>query len=85
MARRESFDLVAFARYERYNTQQQMPSGYLPLQQFNRSSWIAGLTFKPTPDVAVKFDYNFNSNESAWFGPLMESIWALDGGFDARV
>lgn len=65
LPRRETFDLVAFARYERYNTQQVMPAGYLPLQQFNRSTWVTGITFKPTPDVAVKFDYNFNNNESA--------------------
>jgi hypothetical protein len=30
------------------------------------------LTFKPTPDVALKFDYNFNRNSSA-------VVRALDG------
>ncbi len=64
LPRRFRHDLVAFGRYERYNTQQEMPIGYLPLQQFNRSSWVTGFTYKPVPDVAFKFDYIFNRNES---------------------
>ena len=58
-------DLIAFTRYERYNTQQGMEAGFNPLPQFDRSSWVTGITFKPTPDVALKFDYNFNRNRSA--------------------
>ena len=65
LPRRFRHDVIAFGRYERYNTQQAMPAGYLPLDQFNRSSWITGLTYKPVPDVAIKFDYAFNSNRSA--------------------
>ena len=63
--RRARNDFIAFARYERYNTQQSMAAGYVPLPQFNRSSWITGLTFKPNADVAIKFDYNFNRNQSS--------------------
>ena len=58
-------DVIAFARYENYNTQRNMPSGYVPLRQFDRSSWVTGVTFKPVPDVAIKFDYAFNRNASA--------------------
>ena len=65
LPRRVRTDLILFGRYETYNTQQRMPSGYLPLSQFNRSSWVTGVTFKPTADVAIKFDYNFNRNQSA--------------------
>jgi hypothetical protein len=72
LPRRERFDVVAFARYETYNTQQAMPAGYQPLEQFNRSTWVTGVTFKPTADVAVKFDYNFNRNQS-------DVVAALDG------
>jgi hypothetical protein len=67
LPRQDRFDLIFFTRYEKYNTQQKMPIGYLPLGEFNRSTWLTGVTFKPTADVAVKFDYNFNSNESAIF------------------
>ena len=65
LPRRYRQDLIAFGRYERYNTQQKMPAGYLPLEQFNRSSWITGIAYKPAPDVALKFDYVFNRNQSA--------------------
>lgn len=65
LPRRYRHDLIAFSRFERYNTQQKMPGGYLPLAQLNRSSWVTGLTYKPVPDVAVKFDYVFNRNQSA--------------------
>lgn len=58
-------DLIAFSRYESYNTQRRMEAGFTPLPQFDRSSWVTGITFKPTPDVALKFDYNFNRNRSA--------------------
>lgn len=58
-------DLIAFTRYESYNTQRRMEAGFTALPQFDRSSWVTGITFKPTPDVALKFDYNFNRNRSA--------------------
>lgn len=63
-SRRASNDLILFTRYEKYNTQQRMASGYLPLGEFNRSSWVTGITYKPNADVAVKFDYVVNANES---------------------
>jgi hypothetical protein len=68
--RRSRADIIAFARYERYNTQQRMPAGFTPLPQFNRSSWVTGLTYKPHADVAVKFDYVFNRNRSAVVRPV---------------
>jgi len=42
-----------------------MPDGYTPLPQFNRSSWVTGVTYKLNADVAIKFDYVFNRNASA--------------------
>lgn len=68
--RRYRNDMIVFGRYESYNTQQVMPNGFVPLQQFNRSSWVAGVTYKPVPDVAIKFDYNFNRNASAVVKPV---------------
>ncbi len=63
-------DLILFGRYEKYNTQQRMAEGYQPLAQFNRSSWVTGVTFKPNADVAIKFDYVFNRNASAVVRPV---------------
>jgi hypothetical protein len=72
LPRRLKADLALFARYEKYNTQHKMAAGFLPRQQFNRSSWVTGVTFKPNADVAIKFDYNFNRNAS-------KVVKAIDG------
>lgn len=65
LPRKFRMDLIGFGRYERYNTQHRMAAGFTALPQFDRSSWFAGVTLKPTPDVAIKFDYVFNRNRSA--------------------
>jgi hypothetical protein len=70
LPRRYRNDIILFGRYERYNTQQRMPQGFVPLPQFNRSSWVTGVTYKPHADVAVKFDYVFNRNRSAVVKPV---------------
>lgn len=70
LPRRYRNDVIVFARRETYNTQQEMPAGYLPLGQFNRTSWVTGVTYKPVPDVAIKFDYVFNRNQSSVVKPL---------------
>ena len=56
--------LAIFTRYEKFNTQQEMPQGFVMLPQFDRSAWVVGTTYRPVPDVAVKFDYIFNRNAS---------------------
>ena len=70
LPRRYRNDVILFGRYERYNTQQRMPQGFTPLPQFNRSSWVTGVTYKPHADVAVKFDYVFNRNRSSVVRPV---------------
>jgi hypothetical protein len=57
-------DLVAFVRYEQVNTQHRMPAGWEPLTVFNRRAWVAGVTYFPDPDVAVKADYVHLTNRS---------------------
>ncbi|MEX2273749.1 MAG: hypothetical protein WD690_19955 [Vicinamibacterales bacterium] len=59
-------DLVAFVRYENFDTQFRMPEGHLPLKEFDREAWIAGLTYYPDPDVAVKIDFVQTNNESGF-------------------
>jgi len=76
LPRRWRNDLILFTRFERYNTQQKMPAGYVPLDEFNRSSWVTGVTFKPHADVAVKFDYVVNRNESR----LIQAINSINLG-----
>ena len=59
-------DLVAFARYEDFDTQNKMAPGFLPLNEFDRTAWVLGLTYFPEPDVALKFDYTILSNQSSF-------------------
>ena len=60
-------DLVAFARYENFDTQFRMPQGFVPLKEFDRDGWVTGVTYYPDPDVAVKADYVYLRNQSGVF------------------
>ena len=57
-------EVVGFVRYERFDTQHRMPTGYLPLSEFNRSAWVAGVSYFPDPDVAVKVDYTVERTDN---------------------
>ncbi len=59
-----SQNLAVFTRYENFDTQYRMPDGFLPLAQFDRSSWTVGASYFPHPDVVFKADYVFNRNAS---------------------
>ncbi len=58
-------ELALFLRYENFDTQYRMPTGFLPLKRFDRSAWVIGFTYYPDPDVAVKFDYSIVRNQSS--------------------
>ncbi len=58
-------DVGAFVRYENFDTQFRMPTGYVGLPQFDRDSWVVGATYWPDPDVAVKFDYSLVRSRSS--------------------
>jgi hypothetical protein len=51
-------DIGLFARYENFDTQFRMPTGYLPLEEFDRDGLVFGGTYWPDPDIAVKVDYS---------------------------
>ena len=68
--RRLRSDLILFTRYEKYNTQHRMAVGLQPLPEFDRSSVVTGVTFKPNADVAIKFDYVFNRNANSVIRPV---------------
>jgi hypothetical protein len=69
-------DLVAFVRYENFDTQYRMPQGFLPLKEFDRDAWISGVTYYPDPDVAVKFDYTVLRNA----GGLVPTRYQINAG-----
>jgi hypothetical protein len=60
-------DLVAFVRYENFDTQFRMPEGFLPLKEFDRDAVVTGVTYYADPDVAVKADYTYLRNQSGLF------------------
>ncbi|MEQ1726981.1 MAG: hypothetical protein ABL982_01260 [Vicinamibacterales bacterium] len=57
-------DLVAFVRYENFDTQYRMPDGIPPLKTLDRDAWVTGVTYYPEPDIAVKVDYVHVRNQS---------------------
>jgi hypothetical protein len=54
-------ELGVFARYEKYNTQAAV-TGFQSMKQYNRNDVVLGLTYKPTYNTALKFDYTFFNN-----------------------
>jgi hypothetical protein len=58
-------DLVAFVRYENFDTQFRMPDGRQRLPQFDRDAIVTGLTYFPDPDIALKVDYVRLRSQSA--------------------
>ena len=57
-------EVGAFVRYENFDTQFKMPSGYIGLPEFDRDAWVVGANYWPDPDVAIKFDYSIVRNRS---------------------
>ncbi|MGH9388105.1 MAG: hypothetical protein ACRD1Z_00710, partial [Vicinamibacteria bacterium] len=57
LARRSEQSFVPFARYERYDTQREVPNGFQ--RDPENDIWVttAGVAWKPIPNVVVKADY----------------------------
>ncbi|WP_457627264.1 outer membrane beta-barrel protein [Persephonella sp.] len=71
------FSLPVFVRYERYNTQEKVPSGYTPDRQYDKTIWTVGINFRPHPNVVLKMDYQFRDNK-AYNEP---DVFELGAGF----
>jgi len=52
-----SQDITVFARYDYANTQAEVPAGYVANPRFVRYTFIAGLVYRPIPEIGIKFDY----------------------------
>ena len=50
-------DLVPFVRYDKYDTQHQMPTGVAAVSGKDRHDWTFGLAFYPVPNLVLKADY----------------------------
>ena len=75
-------ELVAFGRYELFDTQHKMPDGFLPLEELQRSAVVIGATYFPDPDVAFKFDVSRNATRVKACADPGASISVLAGGFN---
>jgi len=69
-------EVVVFGRYEKFDTQNKMPAGFLPLEELQRSAWVAGATYYPDPDVAFKVDFVRERNKSS----VVQAPWQINAG-----
>ncbi len=56
--------LEPYFRYERLDTQNQMPAGYAPNRKYTQDIYTTGLQFKPLPQIVLKLDYQRVTPES---------------------
>ena len=57
-------ELVVFARYENYNTHDEMEEGFESNLAYNRTEKTVGITYKVASGAAFKADYQLISNEA---------------------
>ncbi len=62
-----SEELWAFARLEKYNTQAEMPAGFVADNKYNRTEITFGLSYKPVYNAVVKADLQMFGNEKDGF------------------
>jgi len=55
-------DAVAFLRYDRFDTQYEMPPGIAPDPRGDRDEWTFGLAFYPSPAFVIKADYQLRED-----------------------
>lgn len=70
--------LVAFARYERTDTQYDVPADLGRVPGLRRDIVTAGLTFRPIAEVALKFDYQHFWTDATM--PADASYYSLNAG-----
>jgi opacity protein-like surface antigen len=51
--------LAPWVRYSRYNTQEDVPSGFVPDGANDREDFEVGLSYKPIPQVVIKTEYRY--------------------------
>ena len=71
-------DLVAFVRYDDFDTQYRMPAGDAANPAGDRTEWTYGLTYLPIPTLALKADYQVRDDATA---DGVENGWNLGVGF----
>ena len=57
-------NLSPFFRFESFDTQRDVPSGFERNPENDRTQYTFGLDYKPIPNVVVKIDYQFLDNDA---------------------
>ena len=57
-------DAVVFARYDRFDTQHQMPAGIAKDPAGDRWQCTVGINFYPVPNFVIKVDYQISDDAS---------------------
>ncbi len=58
------YEIVPYLRYEALDTQREVPAGFARNRANDATSTTAGAAFFPHPQVVVKGDYQWNSNDA---------------------
>lgn len=61
---RTEHQLIPYLRYERLDTQREVPDGFTRNPATDRSILTLGAMWKPIPQVALKADYQWQANEA---------------------
>lgn len=61
---RGQWAVVPFLRYERLNTQHEVPAGFEKDPSLDQKIWTAGVSVKPLTNVVLKADYQWFSNRA---------------------
>ena len=56
--------LIPYLRYERLNTQDQVPAGFAADPATERTITTLGIAWKPLPNIALKADYQIQNNQA---------------------
>lgn len=59
-----SHQLIPYVRYERLNTQDEVPAGFTADPATDRRILVLGAAWKPIPRIALKGDYQVHGNEA---------------------
>ena len=49
--------MIPYVRYEEYDTQKRVPTGYVSSAKTDIESFTVGLAWKPIPQTIIKIDY----------------------------
>ncbi|WP_456402649.1 porin [Persephonella sp.] len=68
----KEFNLPIFVRYERFDTHDKVPSGFIKNPNYDKTVWTVGINYRPIPNIVLKADYQFRDNEGSGESDIFE-------------